>query len=168
LLLLRMKCCFLRLQISDHPGKPCNRNLIANGQEYSPVMLDLFIEFVAVVAHGPARTVNRGTHHWLPDGKYGWNGNLFTGPLQSFSSASRTARASWICLRVRPISAALGPLFRLGSVKLRPVRISEITGSCAAGTTPHSPGLLFWAASPTARHGTRLSKCALTKGGAVL
>jgi hypothetical protein len=47
-----MKCCFLRLQISDHPGKPFNRNLIANGQEYSPVMLYLFIEFVALVAHG--------------------------------------------------------------------------------------------------------------------
>jgi len=52
LLLLRMKCCFLRLQISDQPGKPFNRNLIANGQEYLPVMLDLFIEFVALVAHG--------------------------------------------------------------------------------------------------------------------
>jgi hypothetical protein len=52
LLLLRMKGCFLRLQISDHPGKPFNRNLIANGQEYLPVMLDLFIEFVAPVAHG--------------------------------------------------------------------------------------------------------------------
>jgi hypothetical protein len=22
--------------------------------------------------------VKRGTPHWLPDGKYGWNGNLFT------------------------------------------------------------------------------------------
>src|SRR5260370_33162764 len=43
-------------------------------------MLDLFVEFVALVAHGePVRTANRGNPHWLPDGKYGWNGNLFTG-----------------------------------------------------------------------------------------
>ncbi len=47
-----MKCCFLRLQISDQPGKPFNRNLIANGQKYAPVLIDLFIEFVALVAHG--------------------------------------------------------------------------------------------------------------------
>jgi hypothetical protein len=52
LLLLRMQRCFLRLQISDQPGKPFDRDLIANGQEYSPVMLDLFIEVVALVAHG--------------------------------------------------------------------------------------------------------------------
>jgi hypothetical protein len=51
-LLLRMKCRLLRLQISDHRLKPFNRDLIANGQEYAPVMLDLFIEFVALVAHG--------------------------------------------------------------------------------------------------------------------
>jgi hypothetical protein len=30
LLLLRMKCCFLRLQISDHRLNPFNRDLIAN------------------------------------------------------------------------------------------------------------------------------------------
>src|SRR5260370_28123851 len=47
-----MKCRLLRLQISDHRLKPFNRDLIANGQEYAPVMLDLFIEFVALVAHG--------------------------------------------------------------------------------------------------------------------
>jgi hypothetical protein len=47
-----MKCRFLRLQISDHRLKPFNRDLIANGDEYSPVMLDLFIEFDALVAHG--------------------------------------------------------------------------------------------------------------------
>ncbi len=47
-----MKCCFLRLQISDQPGKPFDRNLIANGQEYLLVMLSLFVEFVALVAHG--------------------------------------------------------------------------------------------------------------------
>ncbi len=52
MLLLRMKCRLLRLQISDHRLKPFNRDLIANGQEYAPVMLDLFIEFVALVAHG--------------------------------------------------------------------------------------------------------------------
>ena len=57
-----MKCCLLRLQISDHPGKPFNRNLIANGQEYSPVILDLFIEFVALVAHLEA-ALRRG--RWL-------------------------------------------------------------------------------------------------------
>jgi hypothetical protein len=27
----------------------------------------------------PVLTANRGNPHWLPDGKYGWNGNLFTG-----------------------------------------------------------------------------------------
>jgi len=41
---------------------PIDRDLIANGQKYSPVMLDLFVEFVALVAHGkPARTANRAT-----------------------------------------------------------------------------------------------------------
>jgi hypothetical protein len=37
----------------------------------------------------------------------------------------------------------------------------------ALGTTSHSPGLLFRAASPTARHGTRLT-LRQTTGGAVL
>ena len=79
LLLLRMKCCFLRLQISDHRLNPINRNLIANGQDYSLVTLDLFVEFNALVAYGNRSSRDRGNPHWLPDGKYGWNWNWFTG-----------------------------------------------------------------------------------------
>jgi hypothetical protein len=47
-----MKSRFSHLQISDHRLNPIDRDLIANGQKYSPVMLDLFVEFVALVAHG--------------------------------------------------------------------------------------------------------------------
>jgi hypothetical protein len=47
-----MKCRFLRLQISDQQLDPLNRRLIANRQEHLPVMLDLFVEFAALVAHG--------------------------------------------------------------------------------------------------------------------
>jgi hypothetical protein len=59
-----MKCCFLRLQISDHRLNPINRDLIArdliaNGQEYSPVMFNLFIEFVALFAHGNPSPTNQ-------------------------------------------------------------------------------------------------------------
>jgi hypothetical protein len=50
--MLRMKCRLLRLQISDHRIKPFNSALIASRQEYSLVMLDLFVEFVALVTHG--------------------------------------------------------------------------------------------------------------------
>src|SRR5438874_12271462 len=52
LLLLGMKCRFLGLQICDQGLNPFNRDLIANRQEHSPVMLDLFVEFGAGVAHG--------------------------------------------------------------------------------------------------------------------
>src|SRR5947199_6330854 len=47
-----MKCRFLGLQICDQRLNPFNRDLIANRQEHSPVMLDLFVEFGAGVAHG--------------------------------------------------------------------------------------------------------------------
>jgi hypothetical protein len=47
-----MKSGFLRLQISDKHLDPFNRSLIANRQEHLPVMLDLFVEFAALVAHG--------------------------------------------------------------------------------------------------------------------
>jgi hypothetical protein len=46
-----MKCRFLRVHISDHRLNPIDRDLIANGQKYSPVMLDLFVEFGALVTH---------------------------------------------------------------------------------------------------------------------
>ena len=52
LLLLRMKCRLSRLQFSDQRLNPFNRDLIANRQAYSPVMLNLFVQFVALVAHG--------------------------------------------------------------------------------------------------------------------
>src|SRR6266481_2429136 len=52
LLLLWMKCRFLRLQIRDQGLNPFNRDLIANRQQHSPVMLDLFVEFGALLAHG--------------------------------------------------------------------------------------------------------------------
>ena len=47
-----MKCRFLRLQISDQHLDPFNRSLIANRQEHLPIMLDLFGELAALVAHG--------------------------------------------------------------------------------------------------------------------
>src|SRR5437762_12896270 len=57
--LLGMKCRFLRLQISDHLLKPFNRDLIGNRQEHFLIMLDLFVEFGALVAHGtiPKRSI---------------------------------------------------------------------------------------------------------------
>ena len=67
-----MKRCFLHMQNSDLRLNPINRDLITNGQEYSPVMLDLFIEFVALVAHGnPLETRTEAMLIGLPDGKYG-------------------------------------------------------------------------------------------------
>jgi hypothetical protein len=47
-----MKCCFLRLQISDQHLNPFDRELIANSQDYFPIMLNLFVQFFALVAHG--------------------------------------------------------------------------------------------------------------------
>ena len=52
LLSLRVKGRFLRLQICDQGRNPFNRDLIADRQEHSLVMLDLFVEFGALVAHG--------------------------------------------------------------------------------------------------------------------
>ena len=76
-----MKCRLSRLQFSDQRLNPFNRDLIANRQAYSPVMLDLFVEFFALVAHGNLLEPRVPTPHWSPDGKKGWNGNLFPGPL---------------------------------------------------------------------------------------
>jgi hypothetical protein len=56
----------LRQQISDHRLNPINRNLIANGQDYSLVTLDLFVEFNALVAYGNRSSRDRGNPHWLP------------------------------------------------------------------------------------------------------
>jgi hypothetical protein len=56
LLLLGMKCRFLRLQIRDQGLNPFNRDLIANRQEHLPVMRDLFVELDARVAHGETRS----------------------------------------------------------------------------------------------------------------
>jgi hypothetical protein len=64
--LLRMKCRFLRLQICDQGLKPFNRDLIANRQEHSPVMLNLFVDFGALVAHGEPRS-NRVPRQLLLD-----------------------------------------------------------------------------------------------------
>jgi hypothetical protein len=56
-------------------------------------MLDLFVKFVALVAHGePVLTANRGNPHWLPDGKYGWNGNLFAGLYRFRRGTGRSTR----------------------------------------------------------------------------
>ena len=68
-----MKRCFLHMQNSDHRLNPINRDLITNGQEYSPVMLDLFIEFVALVAHGnPLETRTEAMLIGLPDIRLKW------------------------------------------------------------------------------------------------
>ncbi len=76
-----MKCRFLRLQIRDQGLNPFNRDLIANRQQHSPVMLDLFVEFGALLAHGGTRsTAYRGNIYWMPVGKDGWTGNLFNQP----------------------------------------------------------------------------------------
>jgi hypothetical protein len=54
-------------------------------------MLDLFVEFVALVAHGnPLEPRTVPTPHWLPDGKYGWNGNLFTSLLSNSKGSAST------------------------------------------------------------------------------
>ena len=85
LLLLWMKCRFLRLQIRDQGLNPFNRDLIANRQQHSPVMLDLFVEFGALLAHGGTRsTAYRGNIYWMPVGKDGWTGNLFNQPLSKW------------------------------------------------------------------------------------
>jgi hypothetical protein len=82
LLSLRVKARFLRLQICDQGLNPLNRDLIADRQVYSPVMLDLFVEFGALVTHGnPLQAANRGDPHWMPMGKDGWTGDLFTSLL---------------------------------------------------------------------------------------
>ncbi len=52
LLSLGVKGRFLRLQICDQGPNPFNRDLIADRQQHSLVMLDLFVEFGALVAHG--------------------------------------------------------------------------------------------------------------------
>jgi hypothetical protein len=64
-----MKCRLSRLQFSDQRLNPFNRDLIANRQAYSPVMLNLFVQFVALVAHGNRSNRDRGNPHWLPIGK---------------------------------------------------------------------------------------------------
>ena len=58
-------------------GKPFNRNLIANGQKYAPVLIDLFIEFVALVAHG--NPLEPDATSWVCLIVNAANGNLFTG-----------------------------------------------------------------------------------------
>ena len=45
-------------------------------------MLNLFVEFFALVAHrNLLEPRNRAHPDWSPDAKKGWNGNLFPGPL---------------------------------------------------------------------------------------
>ena len=99
--MLRMKGHFSRLQICDQLLDPINRDLIANRQEHSPVMFDPFVAFVAFVAHGnPLEPRTEATIIGLPDGKYGWNGNLFTGLWCTTKSpvrkiAFRSGAKSW-------------------------------------------------------------------------
>ena len=59
--MLRMKDRFLRLQIFNQRLNLFDRKLIANCQGHSPIMLDLFVEFDALLAHGidPVRIANR-------------------------------------------------------------------------------------------------------------
>src|ERR1700694_3646551 len=46
-----MKCVFLHLQISDQRLKPFNSDRVGNCQEHFLIMLYLFVEFGALVAH---------------------------------------------------------------------------------------------------------------------
>jgi hypothetical protein len=88
LVLLRMKCRFLRVQICDQGLNPFNRDLIANRQEHSPVMLDLFVELDASVAHGGIRSSRVPRQPvWMPVGKDGWTGDLFN---RAFSQSKST------------------------------------------------------------------------------
>jgi hypothetical protein len=75
-------------------------------------------------------------------------------------SASRTARASWICLRVRPISAAVAA-FLIGTVvpaTLAAYDFAPLLRCVVKGTTSHSPSLLFLGRIPDgpARHPSHL------------
>ncbi len=73
-----MKCRFLGLQICDQGLNPFKRDLIANRQEHSPVMLDLFVEFGAPVAHGePVQPRTKATLIGCLLVKDGCTGNLF-------------------------------------------------------------------------------------------
>ena len=80
-----------------------------------------------------------------------------TGPLE----ANGTARASCICLQVRPMSAAVAGMFLLGTCLAKPELF------CRVATSPRSCRnhfriiqFVFWSRWPrwsVARHGTRLT-----------
>jgi transposase, IS5 family len=66
--------------------KPLNRDLIANGQEYSQVMFDLFTSSTHLPHIETHSNREPRQPSWLPVDKYGRNGNLFTSPTKRLSA----------------------------------------------------------------------------------
>jgi hypothetical protein len=66
LLLLGMKRCFLRLHFLNELSEPFIRQLVSYAGHKGAVVIDLLVEFGALVTHSSFRIGANSSHDWLP------------------------------------------------------------------------------------------------------